>query len=224
MDEGSMRLLVEFRAQAGESSHVPPTPAGCSGALFLEAECGTDEGLEAFLEEIQAALDGHGIRADAVWAALDDRELATMKAFRHALPERINSIIGMRKADVPGLTKVAADLAVPDAALPRMLALYRSTIAEHGLESAIFGHIGNGHVHVNILPHDEAEMESGREACAVFAREAVRLGGSVSGEHGIGRLKKYLLPIQFSAEELAGMRRVKAALDPKGVLNPGVLW
>lgn len=224
MDAGSIRLLAEFREQAGESSRVPPIPAGCSGALFLEAECGTDEGMEAFLEELQAVLDGNGIRADAAWAALDARELASMKAFRHALPERINSIIGGRKIRAPRLTKVAADLAVPDAALSGMLALYRRELQRRRLESAIFGHIGNAHLHVNILPRDGAEMESGREACAVFAREAVRLGGTVSGEHGIGRLKKHLMEIQFSALELAGMRGVKAALDPKGVLNPGVLW
>jgi len=224
MDAGSIRLLSEFREQAGESSHVPPIPAGCSGALFLEAECGTDGGLEAFLEEIQAVLADQGIPADAAWAALDDRELASMKAFRHALPERINSIIGMRKLRHPGLTKVAADLAVPDGALSAMLDLYRSTLEGRGLESALFGHIGNAHVHVNVLPRDETEMKSGREACALFAREAVRLGGSVSGEHGIGRLKKYLLDIQFSPEELAGMKRVKATLDPEGALNPGVLW
>jgi D-lactate dehydrogenase (cytochrome) len=224
MDAGSIRLLAAFRAESGESSRVPPLPDVCAGALFLEAECGTDAGMENFFEKVQAILESHGISADAAWAALDAKELESMKAFRHALPERINSIIGRRKADVPGITKVAADLAVPDHALPRMLSLYGSVLAERGLESAIFGHIGNAHLHVNILPRSGAEMESGREACAIFAREAVRLGGSVSGEHGIGRLKKHLLEIQFSAQELAGMKRIKAALDPAGILNPGVLW
>ncbi|KPK61839.1 MAG: hypothetical protein AMK73_07555 [Planctomycetes bacterium SM23_32] len=147
-----------------------------------------------------------------------------MKRLRHAVPETVNAIIGRRKIEVPELHKVGTDMAVPDESVGAMMAFYERRLAECGLEHVIFGHIGDGHLHVNVLPRTGGELEQGEELYVEFAREAVRLGGSVAAEHGIGRIKKRFLPIQFGAEHLAAMRAVKAALDPDGILNPGVLF
>jgi len=125
---------------------------------------------------------------------------------------------------VPELHKVGTDMAVPDAALGEMMDLYAERLGASGLDHVIFGHIGSGHVHVNILPESVDELVRAGELYEEFAREAVRMGGSVAAEHGIGRIKKKFLPIQFSAEQIAAMRAVKAALDPDGILNPGVLF
>jgi D-lactate dehydrogenase (cytochrome) len=95
---------------------------------------------------------------------------------------------------------------------------------EAGLQRAIFGHIGNAHLHVNILPRNAGELARAKEAVVTLARTAVDLGGSVSGEHGIGKLKKELLGLQYSPQEIEGLRSLKVQLDPDGVLNPGVLW
>ena len=147
-----------------------------------------------------------------------------MKRLRHALPETVNAIIGQRKRAVPELHKVGTDMAVPDAALGAMMDFYESRLAESGLDYVTFGHIGSGHVHVNILPQTLEELVRAEALYGGFAREAVRLGGSVAAEHGIGRIKKKFLPIQFTASQIAAMRAVKSALDPAGVLNPGVLF
>jgi D-lactate dehydrogenase (cytochrome) len=147
-----------------------------------------------------------------------------MKAFRHAVPEHVNGIIGRRKRDVPGLHKVGTDMAVPDERLEDALALYRSRLGESGLEHVIFGHIGDNHLHVNILPRSEEELERAMDLYGTFAEEVVEMGGSVAAEHGIGRLKKLFLPIQFDEEELAAMQAVKDVLDPQGLFNPGVLF
>ena len=132
--------------------------------------------------------------------------------------------IGRRKAAVPELHKVGTDMAVPNEALAEMMRFYRRRLEECGLDFVIFGHIGDGHLHVNILPERAAELAAAEELYMEFAAEAVRLGGSVAAEHGIGRLKKKFLPIQFSAEHLEAMRAVRHALDPDGILNPGVLF
>jgi D-lactate dehydrogenase (cytochrome) len=146
-----------------------------------------------------------------------------MKRFRHALPERINALISERKREIPELTKVGTDMAVPLVALATMMAEYRAGLEAERLERCIFGHIGNGHLHVNILPRSADEMRRGRALYKEFARRAVALGGSVAGEHGIGRLKREFMPIQYDEAAIEAMRRVKRACDPQGILNPGVM-
>ena len=85
----------------------------------------------------------------------------------------------------------------------------------------IFGHIGNNHVHVNMLPADHGQLVDAKRLYARFARRAADMGGSVSAEHGIGKLKKEYLALQYPSGALEEMRAVKRALDPQGILNPG---
>ncbi|MDD2349335.1 MAG: FAD-linked oxidase C-terminal domain-containing protein, partial [Kiritimatiellae bacterium] len=92
------------------------------------------------------------------------------------------------------------------------------------LEHVIFGHIGDNHLHVNILPRDMTEYAIGKRLVRSWAERVVSWGGSVAGEHGIGRLKKELLAVMAGPEGLAGMRRLKATFDPTGRLNPGRLF
>ena len=175
----------------------------------------------ARLEEILLDRD---IPEDFTWAGFDSSDLEAMKAFRHALPERINSIIGHRKLNIPDLTKVGTDMAVPIGALAEMHDEYRQRLEEAHIEYCIFGHIGNSHLHVNILPRSMDELETAYALYTDFARRAVALGGSVAGEHGIGRLKKKFMDIQYNRQELELMKEVKRFFDPEGTLNPGVLY
>ena len=223
MDERSLHLLRDYRAESGESSGVPRLSEGIRAALYVEAALAGDEEGDGYAADMEAILARHDVAMDDVWAAFGDGELQAMKAFRHALPERINSIIGNRKRTMPELTKVGTDMAVPLTALGEMMGLYRDGLEAAGVEYAVFGHIGNGHLHVNILPRSREELRSAWELYTEFARQAVRLCGSVSAEHGIGRLKRKFMEIQYRPQELAVMRRVKDALDPEGLLNPGVM-
>jgi D-lactate dehydrogenase (cytochrome) len=92
------------------------------------------------------------------------------------------------------------------------------------LEYVIFGHIGNNHVHVNIIPKDMAEYDKGKALYLTWAREVIRRGGSVSAEHGIGKLKIALLREMYGDAGIAAMRAVKASFDPEGLLNRGNLF
>ena len=88
----------------------------------------------------------------------------------------------------------------------------------------IFGHIGNNHVHVNIIPRTLAEYDAGKALYLTWAREVIRRGGSVSAEHGIGKLKVALLREMYGDTGIAEMRAVKACFDPDGLLNRGNLF
>ena len=106
-----------------------------------------------------------------------------------------------------------------------MLGIYRETLnAEFPGQYVIFGHIGDAHLHVNILPANDAEWQRASTLMTEFARKAVELGGTVSAEHGLGKRKRHLLPIQFSAAEIEQIKDVKRRLDPHWLLGPGTLF
>jgi D-lactate dehydrogenase (cytochrome) len=224
MDGHSLRLLEEYRREAGEACGFPSFPHGKRGMMYVEAGCPSKESADAALEEISGALERQGIREESTWAAADIRALTAMRKLRHALPERVNAEIARRAAAVPGISKLSTDLSVAEGSFGTMVEEYRRVMTECGLSYVLFGHAGDSHLHLNILPGSVEDMDRGREACICLARRAVELGGSVSAEHGIGKLKKHLLPVQFEPSDLAAMRSVKERLDPQGVLNPGVLW
>src|SRR5204863_3783848 len=96
----------------------------------------------------------------------------------------------------------------------------------YSLRVASFGHAGDGNMHVNLLltPGDAEEAARAKEAERFLFSQVVELEGSISGEHGIGFAKAPYLPIELSADEIALMKRVKAAFDPNGILNPGKIF
>jgi len=220
MDRRSLALLAAYKEEQGAASEVPSFPTDAEAVLYTELA----GDLESIYESLAALLEEMEIDLQSSWSGSSRTDGEAMKAFRHALPERINSLIAARKAEIPELTKIGTDMAVPDEAVPEMLRTYRESLDSRGLEYCIFGHIGNGHLHVNILPENTRQLSAGRELYREFARKAVELGGSVAAEHGIGRLKREFLRIQYDEEEIRGMRRIKEILDPEGLLNPGVLF
>ena len=153
-----------------------------------------------------------GVR-DAIWA-VDARQRRSLWAYR----EDISESLAPRRPH-------KNDLAVPVAALPAFVDELLAWVgSRHGWEIALFGHVGDGNLHVNALtPRHGPPLDRAALAAAdaeIFAM-VVRHGGSISAEHGIGLLKADHLQRQRGAAELAMMRAVKTALDPAGMFNPG---
>jgi len=222
-DVHALNLLRDQKAQQGATSAIPALPEKAHTAVYIELAT-TEAGLEPAAEALLALLEACGSAADTAWTAMTSEETERLKAFRHALPETINQRIGERARKFPGLTKLGTDLAVPDDALLKMMAAYRNLLDAAALGYVIFGHIGNNHVHVNILPRDLDEYARGKALYLELARKALGWGGTVSGEHGIGKLKKPLLRLMFGEDGIAAMRAVKIVFDPAGLLNPGTLF
>ncbi|HTP57356.1 MAG TPA: FAD-binding oxidoreductase, partial [Spirochaetia bacterium] len=220
MDSHSISILDGLRKEVGPRSTLPALPSDAAGLLYAECASGSEEEAERRLLRLGEVLAAHGVSPQRTWAATTPRELEEIRVMRHTLPERINALILQRREALPDLTKLAADCAVPDGKLGEMLRAYRDVLGEAALQHAVFGHIGNAHLHANILPRTRDELARAKAAFVELARMAVSLGGSVSGEHGIGKLKKELLGIQYSPQELEGLRSVKTQLDPHGILNP----
>jgi D-lactate dehydrogenase (cytochrome) len=115
-------------------------------------------------------------------------------------------------------------MAVPDAEFAMMLRFYKETLRASNLHYVIFGHIGDNHVHVNILPRDEQEATRAREIYLRFVERAVGVGGTISAEHGIGKLKRDYLRLLYDERHLREMAALKKAFDPAGILGRGNIF
>jgi D-lactate dehydrogenase (cytochrome) len=219
-DAHSLELLREQRLAQGPISEIPSIPEAGACVYFEFIDDGSG-GLKKKLLQWAERIERCGGDPAEAWGALTRRDQQRLKSFRHALPESINKIIARNKLQDERIHKVGTDMAVPDEHLKDMMAYYREELGSKRIRHAIFGHVGNNHLHVNMIPSTYEELLSAKELYRGFARRAVELGGSVSAEHGIGKLKREFLTIQYGAEALEEMKAVKDALDPEHLLNPG---
>jgi D-lactate dehydrogenase (cytochrome) len=219
----ALNLLRDLQKSEPSTVGMPAIPESAHAALFFEMS--SEPHAEGFsytaLKEVLTICEADLANS---WAGYESRELDRFKVFRHLVPETINSIIAERKKQYPGIHKLGTDLAVPDEYLSEMWDLYQTHCEGLGLEWAAFGHIGNNHIHVNILPRNMDELQQGLQLYGLFAKRAVELGGTVSAEHGIGKIKSKFLGLMYTAGQIEQMRNVKAALDPKGILNPNDIF
>ncbi|MEI7832158.1 MAG: FAD-binding oxidoreductase [bacterium] len=219
-----LALLHRAKAEGNAFADIPTLQPHYHTAVYAEFH---GEDAELVEDEVMAAMElamELGGNEDDTWYADNARLLAGQKAFRHATPEAVNMLIDQRKRATPELTKLGTDMSVPDAALGELMQMYRDDLATAGLESVIFGHIGNNHLHVNILPRSMEEYARGKELYLGWAQCVVNMGGSVSAEHGIGKLKVPFLHLMYGEAGIAQMRALKKLFDPHGLLNKGTLF
>lgn len=222
-DFKALNLLRDQKKKIGPSSEIPALPEAAHTAVYIELPT-TEADMEKTAEELLALLEACSSSADTAWTALSPEETEKLKKIRHALPEAINQRIGEQAASCPGLTKLGTDFAVPDNLLCEVFALYRQTLDATQLTYVIFGHIGSNHVHVNILPKNLSEYQQGKEIYLHLAQNIVKWGGTVSGEHGIGKLKRPFLELMFGRKGVEAMCNVKKIFDPEGRINPGNMF
>ena len=119
--------------------------------------------------------------------------------------------------------KLGEDVVVPRSAIPAMVARIKRISRQYDLPIVIFGHAGDGNLHPNILfdKRDAEERERVEAAVQALFEAAVELGGTLSGEHGVGMLKRPYMELALGPLAIEVMRGIKSALDPKGILNPG---
>jgi D-lactate dehydrogenase (cytochrome) len=196
----------------------PETPEGKAGAIFFEQSCDNaseDEVFEAWNE----MLEKHSADIDDSWFAVDEGDKQKMLEFRHALPVNVNERI-VRS----GQRKIGTDMAVPDTEFRSFLRFYEQILGESGIENVTFGHIGDSHLHVNLLPKDESESKKARHVYGRCIAQAIMNGGTVSSEHGIGKLKSKYLYVMYGERYINEMAELKRAFDVKSILNRGNMF
>ncbi|NNE97889.1 MAG: FAD-binding oxidoreductase [Pyrinomonadaceae bacterium] len=196
----------------------PETPKDMAGAIFFEQET-TEENEDDLFEKWNALLENHNAGIEISWFAINEQDLEKMRDFRHALPVAVNERIVKNKQK-----KVGTDMAVPDDKFRSFLSFYKKKLSESGLDHVIFGHIGDNHLHANIIPGSQEEAIKARHLYGRFVAQAIMLGGTVSAEHGIGKLKSKYLYVMYGERYLNEMAELKKAFDRKGILGRGNMF
>jgi len=217
-DPYAIKMIKEKASSAGIK--VPAMKEDTKAIIFFEFSY-TEADMEEMIMALEEVLNKNNTSSESSWAGLDRSELEKMKTVRHFVPETVNGLIAQRKAEFHKVHKIGTDMAVPDEALKDYLKFYRSTLEEQGMEYVIFGHIGNNHLHVNMIPRNNEEVDQGMDNYMLFARRAVELGGTVAAEHGIGKLKRAFLEVMYGEKGISEMQAVKRVLDPKWIINQG---
>jgi len=207
-DRNSLRFISE---------KFPETP-DVAGAIFFEQETTTDTE-DAVLARWNELLEKHNADLENSWFATNAQDREKMRAFRHALPLAANE-----RYSRSGFRKISSDMAVPVAEFRSLLKFYEDQCGPSGIDHVIFGHIGDCHLHLNLFPKSIEENERARHIYGRCIAHAIMLGGCVSAEHGIGKLKRKYLAAMMGERYLNEMTEIKRAVDPKGILGRGNMF
>ena len=223
-DAAALNILRRQRTASTAFAALPALDDAWACCVYVELACESERRALDDLERLGAVLEAHGGSAKATWVARTDTDRETQRFFRHAVPESVNMLIDERRRTDPAITKLGSDMSVPDERLADVMALYRTGLAEAGLESAAWGHIGNNHLHVNVLPRNAADYAAGKRLFEKWARAVTDMGGAVSAEHGVGKLKRSFLAVMYGEQHICEMASLKRQLDPYLQLGQGNLF
>jgi len=209
---GAVELIERAAAQLAESMLGQKLPHADAAALLLvEMEAFSESAAQAEAEQAaQLLLD----------AGADDVEFAPREkvwAVRHGLADAVKSL--------PAYT--AVDTSVPRGSMPELIRAAHAAAKKENVEVVCFGHAGDGNIHVDFLKRDAADENWAARAQAavkLVLQATVRLGGSITGEHGVGLLRRDDLGLQYDPATIEAMKALKKAWDTKGLLNPGKIW
>jgi len=190
------------------SGEFPQLPKNSKAAVFIE-KTGRD------IEELSELLETAG-NVEEILIADNSKTLRLFKDIRHRVPEKINETVRRR-----GFSKIGADFAVGDESFPALFRIYRDILAKSSVEHAVFGHIGENHLHINLLPRGREEYDRSKKIYEDLAKEVISRGGTVSAEHGIGKLKKEYLRMMYGKSVMGKMLQTKKALDDRFILGRG---
>jgi len=208
-----LELLDDVALKACAKSAPYKFPADAGAAVLVEADGNDEEGV--FSEIVRV---GELVQADAAGEVI----VAQNEAQRRDIWETRKYLSVNLKALHP--LKLSEDIAVPRSRIPEMVRKTREIGARHGFLVATYGHAGDGNLHANVLFDREEERPRVERAVGEILRAAVDMGGTITGEHGVGLAKREYLEYEQGRELVALQRRLKAVFDPLGILNPGKIF
>lgn len=212
----ALEFMEKSAVKAAEDRLGKKFPNGEAGAqLLIEVDGNYAEALDNDIAVIAEVVEQH--HALDVLLADDRQKVEDVWALRRSMGEAVKAISVYKEEDT----------VVPRANLPQLVKGVKEICGKYGITSICYGHAGDGNVHVNILKDklDDAAWEKYLDtAIREIFRLTVFLGGTISGEHGIGYSQKSYLPIALSQVEIKLMKEIKRTFDPKGILNPGKIF
>lgn len=199
-------------------SKYPNIPDQARSAIFFEQEISSEKENQ-LLTKLEALLKKHKVPEEATWIAQTETARRKFQEFRHEIPSQINELVKQNKQP-----KLAPDIAVPEGHLIPMLEFYTQSLRKKQIPYFLFGHLGENHLHLNFLPRSEEELARANQLYLKFIRKGLSLGGTVSAEHGIGKIKRHYLEMMYGRKGIQEMVAVKKALDPRCILGRGNIF
>ncbi|MDA0690472.1 MAG: FAD-binding oxidoreductase [Nitrospinae bacterium] len=190
-------------------------PDSARSALFFEQDIVKKEDYDFVLESWFEFLSAENVPLDDSWFAQNDKDRQKFHDFRHDIPVLINE-----ENSRLGRVKIGTDMAVADEHFMKMMHFYRRELSKSGLEYVVFGHLGNNHLHINLLP-GPGEIDQARSTYDRLVDKILEWGGTVSAEHGVGKLKKSYFAKMVGPQALDELRKIKQALDTENLLGRG---
>lgn len=208
-DENSLNFLRE---------DFPKIPQGAKTAVWFEQETETSEE-ETILNHWVELLNRCSYNENNVWFGTDDKDREEIRKFRHALAWKVSEYLTQNN-----FKKLGTDVAVPDNKFEELFYYSKEIVSAAGIFSLAYGHFGNSHLHLNMLPKNDDEYLKGKELYRQICEKTVLLEGTISAEHGIGKLKREYLLMMYGEKTVAQMKKIKEIIDPNNILGRGNLF
>lgn len=208
-DKGSLQFLKE---------DYPQIPNNIESAIWFEQEIDS-ENEEVLIEKWIQMAQKFNADIEQSWFASDMSELQKFKDFRHTVSAKVTEFISSK-----GIRKVGTDTAVPIENFRKYYEEMKGIVNNAKLQYICYGHIGNCHLHLNMLPNDDVEFQMAKEVYVQLCKRAVELDGTVSAEHGIGKLKRDYLLNMYGEENIVQMAKIKKNIDPNLILGIGNIF
>jgi D-lactate dehydrogenase (cytochrome) len=164
-------------------------------------------------------IEKHHGNIDKSWIALNEKEKSEFETLRHSISAEVNEFISSHN-----YRKLGTDFAVPDRHLKNFYERIKNEVKSAGLDYVIYGHFGNSHIHLNMLPKNDDEFELSKKLYTKICLDAIKTGGTFSAEHGVGKNKTELLLEMYGEQTVKEMFEIKKALDPNLILCPGNIF
>ena len=208
----AMEFLDNLSIRAVEEKFKKGLPIDAGAILITDVDGDLEVELENQLETIQRVFKENGCSEFKL--AKDEKEASELWFARKNASQSIT---------IYGSKKLNEDITVPRSVLPKLLSEIDKVSKKYGVKVPCFGHTGDGNVHTNVMVDgsDPKQVEIGHEAIEEIFKITVELGGTLSGEHGIGLSKAPFMHLAFSDAEMELFRSIKKAFDPNNILNPG---
>ncbi|BES64097.1 FAD-binding oxidoreductase [Gottschalkiaceae bacterium SANA] len=224
MNQSAFQIVKEFRELKPELKRFQQIPHAVEAGVYLEFHEESEEKIEQVAEQLLGLNDHFNMVEGQEWCAFDEESLEQIRVFRHAVPECANLRMVERKTKESRLRKLGTDFAVPNDKLKACMIMYQQGLDQLGIDSLIFGHIGDNHLHINFLPKTWEEAEKSQLLIAEWESQVIAWRGTITAEHGVGRTKRSAFQRMYSSKDVQIMKSIKERFDPEGIFNPGVIF
>jgi D-lactate dehydrogenase (cytochrome) len=196
----------------------PNIPMDAESAVWFEQEINEETGNQITNLWINL-IEKHNGDLGNSWIAMNEKDKSQFVEFRHRISAKVNEFISSHN-----FRKLGTDFAVPDKELKNFYFQLKNDVSKAGLDYVIYGHFGNSHIHLNMLPKNTNEFEQAKNLYNTLCVSAINAGGTFAAEHGVGKNKKAFLYEMYGKEIMDVMFQIKKTLDPNLILCAGNIF